>query len=333
MKTNLFVLILAILFCSCHNKNVATIQEYAGSPLPGDSAILFAPGLVNTGFYTRDLCMMPDGSEIYFSVNIGNFALSHIAFTRLEKGQWTKPEIAAFANNPLFKYFEPFISPDGKHFFYATDEASISKTGDFRSDIWMMERTENGWGKPGKLPETINSEYSEYFPTVAANGNMYFTREDLDGNFIYQSEYENGEYLPAQRMQKAINAGRSRFNATISENDSMMIVPAFGMPDSYGSTDYYISFKNEKGEWSELINMGPKINSKSRDEYSANWSPDGKYLFFMSSKAKKVDSPIIRFEDLQGIYLRPENGNPNIYWIKSDFISALKEKAVYPQTE
>lgn len=283
--------------------------------------------------YTRDLCMTPDGTEIYFSVSIGNFSYSNIACVFLKNRKWIKPKIADFASNSKFKYFEPFISPDGKRFFYATNESNgpISKT--FRSDIWMMDRTENGWNKPVKMPETINSEYSEYFPTVAANGNLYFTREDPDGNFIYQSKFENGQYLQPTRMPDVINSGRARYNATISSNDSMLIVPTYGMPDSYGATDYYISFKNKNGDWSELINMGPQINSASRDEYSANWSPDGKYLFFMSSKVKKVDSPIIRFEDLQEIYLRPENGKPNIYWIKSDFISALKEKAVYPQTE
>ena len=330
----LIIFVLAFLFiASCSPKQPIVTGPYAGSTLPGDSALLFAPGLVNTGIYTRDICITPDGNEVYFAVNVGGFSYSAIICVKQIDGKWTQPEVTDFSSNPEFKYFEPFISPDGKHFYYATDETEGPKPEKFSSDIWMMDRTETGWGKPYKMPESINSQYSEYFPSVAANGNFYFTREDPDGNFIYQAKLEDGIYQKAERMPMAINAGRARFNAVISANDSMMIVPAYGLADSFGATDYYISFKNQDGIWSELINLGPRVNSTSRDEYSANWSPDGKYLFFMSSKAKKVDSPIIRFQDLQEIYLRPENGKPNIYWIKSDFISALKEKAVYPQTE
>ena len=40
------------------------VGDYVGQPLPGDTAELFAPGLVTTGVYTRDVAMMPDGSVL-----------------------------------------------------------------------------------------------------------------------------------------------------------------------------------------------------------------------------------------------------------------------------
>jgi len=333
MKPSFFILATILLISSCTPKQQIVTGSYAGSILPGDSALLFSPGFVNTGMYTRDLCITPDGNEIYFTIMIGDFSHSHILVTKQIDGKWTMPELADFASNPNYKYYEPFISPDGKKFFFASNQAAETEGSETNEDIWVMNREGDKWGQPSKLPAVINSKFPEFYPSVAINGNLYFTREDMDGNFIYMSKYENGEYLEPVKMPAEINGGRARYNAVISANDSMMIVPVFGLPDSFGATDHYISFKNEKGDWSTLINLGPQINSNSRNEYSANWSPDGKYLFFMSSKVKKVDLPIIRFADLQEIYLRPENGKSNIYWIKSDFISALKEKAVYPKTK
>lgn len=42
--------------------------EYVGQTPPGNTPELFAPGLITTGTYTRDVAMTPDGSELYFGV-------------------------------------------------------------------------------------------------------------------------------------------------------------------------------------------------------------------------------------------------------------------------
>ena len=125
--------------------------------------------------------------------------------------------------------------------------------------------------------------------------------------------------------------GRARFNAFISPDETFIIVPAFGMPDSYGATDYYIVFRNENDQWSTPINMGPSVNSANGQEWSASLSPDGNYLFFMSAKSPDNTQSVsqlssVLFEELNNSC---QNGNSDIYWVKTDFIQKLKEKAVY----
>ncbi|QGY42183.1 hypothetical protein GM418_00485 [Maribellus comscasis] len=157
--------------------------------------------------------------------------------------------------------------------------------------MWVAERANDFWAEPYKLDSTINTGESEFFPSVSENGNLYFTREDpkTQRGFIYKSEFKNGKYQNPEKLPEHINEGVARFNATIAKDESFIIIPVFGMADSYGSTDYYISFYEAEKGWSEPLNMGEKANTSSRLEYSASFSPDGNYFFFMSAR---VDSSI-----------------------------------------
>ena len=51
---------------------------------------IFAPGIVNTGLYTRDLAISKDGNEIYFCVADADFAA--IFVTKCIDNHWTEPQ-------------------------------------------------------------------------------------------------------------------------------------------------------------------------------------------------------------------------------------------------
>jgi len=74
---------------------------------------------------------------------------------------------------------------------------------------------------------------------------------------------------------------RSQFDAAIAPDESYIIVPVYGREDAVGSTDYYISIKDENDNWTELVNLGEEINTKNV-ESGPYITPDGKYFFFQS---------------------------------------------------
>ena len=47
---------------------------YIGQELPGEYPLLFAPGVISTGMYERDVAMSPDGKEMYFGLMAGGVA-------------------------------------------------------------------------------------------------------------------------------------------------------------------------------------------------------------------------------------------------------------------
>lgn len=332
---HLIIVCTGIFFFACSN-NTQNPEPYFGQTPPGEEPVLFAPGTVNDGIATRDITFMPDGKEVYFGKNMGNSTYSTILFCKQTEKGWTKPEVVSFAQNPEFVFIEPHISPDGKKLFFVSNMGNdFSASNRFITDIWVAEREGSSWGTPTKLDTTINSENPEFYPTVTKDGNLYFTREDAKTrqNHIYKSVLKDGKYQQPILLPEQVNCGRTRFNTTIAADENFMIIPCIGMPDSYGGTDYYISFFDKIRGWSEPQNMGKEVNSPTTHQYSTSFSPDGKYLFFMSTKTNTNGIEKLNYATMKEMHNLPESGNSNIYWIKSDFIDDLKQKAIFKTNE
>ena len=324
----IFLYCLLFYFCSKVDLKQKRTGPYLGEIPPDTTAKLFAPGFISTGLSTRDITISPDGNEIYFCAGIGNNTFMTTLFTRKINNVWTEPEIIPFARNLKYFTVEPCFSADGQRLYFASNRPDSLHTGE-DSDLWYVQRDGSNWGDPVNLGSKINSTAPESYPSVTNNGTLYFTRDNIETGIshIYRSHLINGIYSEPELLPENVNAGRSRYNAFIAPDESFIIIPIYGLPDSYGGTDYYVCFHNTNDEWSVPINLGDKVNSKSRWEYSASLSPDGKYLFFMSGKTDTslvTQHDIITMKDLHQLAEKPENGNPDIYWINAAFISKLK---------
>ncbi|MBD3223187.1 MAG: hypothetical protein GF313_00545 [Caldithrix sp.] len=309
-------------------------QRYSGAYLgqipPDSQAVLFAPDFITTGMNTRDITFTPDGKEVYFSVTIGNHTYATIMYSKEIQGQWIKPRVAPFAADLRYMSIEPHITPDGKRLFFASDRPELNEgSGPLNTDIWFVDRRGQDWSPPRKVGQPVNTEQPEFFPTTTENGTLYFTRDDPETgiSYIYRSKYINGRFQDPELLPKQINAGQSRYNAFVAPDESFVIIPIYGRPDSFGATDYYISFHNEDDAWTDPIHLPESINSKSRHEYSASISPDGKSFFFMSSEGDKKTYSAkknMTMGDMFDLHLKAGNGNSDIYWISASFIQSLR---------
>lgn len=336
MKKIIYFAFALIVSCTKQTTNECNFPDlngpYLGQEIPGDSANVFAPGIVSSGMPDRDIAIYPDGSEIYFCRNIGNFKFATIFFTKIIDGKWTKPEVVSFATNPNYIFIEPHISPDGTKFLFASSmQAEGSEPGDM--EIWVANREGDTWGKPYNIGAPINTITDQYFPSVTDDGTIYYTSEDTLTNeeFLYRSKFTDGEYQKPEKLPENVNMGRARFNAFVSPNEDYIIVPSFGMPDSYGATDYYIVFRDENDNWSQPVNMGETVNSANGREWSASLSPDGKFIFFMSAKSPDNTELVndLNSKSFYELNNNAQNGYSDIYWVKADFINDLRKQAVF----
>ena len=57
-------------------------------------------------------------------------------------------------------------------------------------------------------------------------------------------------------------------------------------------------------------------------------SPDGRYLFFTSTRIERDGFPEapFRIADFQAAHNRPENGVSDIYWVSAAIIDALRPR-------
>lgn len=300
---------------------------YLGQKPPGLEPQLFAPGIVSTGLATRDVAMTPDGQEFYFGVTVNGHSM--IMVTKQVDGVWTEPAVAPFSGR--FNDLEPAISPDGQRFFFLSarpPEGQEEKPGWAYQDIWVMDRVGDGWSEPVNLGPPVSTEAAEYYPSITTDGTIYFTREREDGvSVTMRSRLVDGVYTEAEELGPEVNCGSNRFNVRVAPDESFAIVPAVGREDSLGGPDYYIVFRSPDDTWSEPINMGPAINQPAGREWSASLSPDGKYLFFMSSRT--VDSAPL---DLSGTTIyqlldlstEPGQGSSDIWWVSTEIIDQLR---------
>ena len=149
-----------------------------------------------------------------------------------------------------------------------------------------MDRDGDAWGEPYNLGPPINSDAPEYFPSVTTDGTIYFTREGEDRvSATWRSRLVDGAYRSLRCSVRRSTAAATGSTSLSRRTRAFAIVPNVGREDAIGGVDYYVVFRSDDDTWSEPINMGPAINQPEGREWSASLSPDGKYLFFMSSRA------------------------------------------------
>jgi hypothetical protein len=317
-------------FCQPNVSDFPVLKgSYLGQVPPGTKPVVFAPGILSTGIYTRDIAMSNDGKEIYFSIS--DASATAILVTKCVNETWTEPVIAPFSGTGFFD-FEPQISPDGEKFFFLSGRPPQGKeprSGWFYQKIWMMNKTESGWSEPQLVDEPVSSEENEFFPSLTSGNVLYFSRSGKTVKTrIYKSKFENGKYQEPEILQFDIPDTGQLFNAFISPKEDFLITCALGIDSTNTDQDYYISFKTSTGKWGKLIKFGPEINTPGDNANSAFVSRDGKYLFFSSSRKDPAQPQVKSGTSLRTIIKSkslPGNGSSAIYWVSAKIIDELKK--------
>lgn len=285
------------------------------SDKPLGEPTIFAEGVISTGDYDSHPAFTPDGKTLYFLRSTPNFNLWTILISRFENGRWRTPEVAPFSGR--HSDADPFITADGSRFYFISNRPLAGKS-ESNLDIWVMEKTRVGWSEPKNLGAPVNSSGSEWYPTIAANGTIYFgsDREGGKGRTdIYRSRLVNGKYTDAENLGDAINTQFNEFEPLIAPDESFLIFMAGGRVDGRGGFDFYITY-NRDGQWTKATNLGDKINSTG-NEYSPTISPDGRYFFWTSTRGF-ADKPVgkrLDYRELMSRLRSPRNGLGDIYQI------------------
>ncbi len=237
----------------------------------------------------RDFAIDFYKKEAYLTIHSPNEEISAIFKVRQKSGKWGKPKMAPFSGK--YRDLEPFLSLDGKRLYFASNRPwnkNNTESKDF--DIWYVERenTKEEWGEPVNLGAPVNSEADEFFPSLSANNNLYFT-SDRDGSVgkddIFMAKWDIEHYEEPKALGDEINSENYEFNAFISPDESYLIFTGYSRPDGQGSGDLYISWKKDD-IWQKAQNLGKEINSKSMD-----YCPfvDSKGNLYFTSKRSEIE--------------------------------------------
>ena len=313
--------LLLLAFLPGHFSHSQTIPgiDYLKQPLPGDAPKIFAPGVISNGCANRDFTISPVGDEIFFTVQQLN--LVSVVMTSMKRnGKWSEPVVAFFSG--VYNDLEASFTLDGKRLFFSSNRPT--SPGDSTNDynIWYTEKKDDLWKEPIPLDSLVNSDGDEFYPSMAKNGNLYFTTQLQTGKGkedIVMCEFKNGRYLPPVSLPEEINSKGYEFNAFVDPDEHYILFSAFGRSDDMGHGDLYLSVKKDD-RWQAAINL-MNINSTSLD-YCPFVTWDKKYLFFTSSRAT-YKSPFNKKQsvpDLKKGLSNPGNGLDDIYWVRFDNI-------------
>ena len=285
----------ALAGCECIGNPVdaATIEMPLRSAQPPAAAEIFAPGVISDGREQWRITFTADGKTAYFSASDQFFPFTRqatIYVSHLEDGGWTTPRVAPFSGT--YSDIDPFISPNGQRLYFSSIRPVDGVVnGDI--DLWMVERTANGWSEPVHLGPEVNSPTAdELYPSASADGTLYFA----SGPFfpqpgrhfdVYSAERSGDGFAPRQALGGGVNtttvAGGGlqdawEFNPEISVDGKTLVFTSL-RPGGYGLGDLYVSHLHQ-GEWSPARNLGPAVNTAA-DEYHPTLSRDRRSLWFV----------------------------------------------------
>ena len=117
---------------------------------------------------------------------------------------WTK--VREFRiNSEWYNVTTPWLSPDGKKLFFASD-----KPGGFGgSDIYCSQWKNDYWEEPVNLGPVINTKGNESYPSVNAAGEFFFSsdgHQGLGGKDIFFSRYSDSAWITPVALDAPVNS-------------------------------------------------------------------------------------------------------------------------------
>lgn len=293
------------------------------SSLVGSNVVAEQPELfwISDGHNNRDITLSPDGKLMLSTVMAPKNRFSAILIRRLLKGEWSEPEIAPFSG--VFPDIEPMFTPDGRRLWFSSrrplnNEMHEKTEGEKKDwDLWYVEYDSvnqifSSTVHPGP---PINTDSNEFYPSVASNGNLYFTSNRQGGlgkEDIYRFvEGRNGEGT-VEHLGEGVNTSDYEFNSFISPDESYILFSGTGRKEGLGNGDLYISRKNSSDRFDAASNLGSAVNSPQLDYCPFVFRNN---LYFTSEKTLGYEN-LSTSRQFMNKLEAPGNGLGDIYKIK-----------------
>lgn len=112
------------------------------------------------------------------------------------------------------RYLHPAISTDGSMMIFSSDR--LPTNGGL--DLFVIQKTSEGWSKPQNLGRAINSSGHEWFPFLDSQNNLLFSstgHSGYGGYDIYFSPFNGKEWGVAQNLGKTINGPQNEWGISV----------------------------------------------------------------------------------------------------------------------
>ncbi|MBK8621924.1 MAG: PD40 domain-containing protein [Saprospiraceae bacterium] len=172
---------------------------------------------------------------------------------------------------------------------------------------------------PVLLPETVNSSFSEYSPSLSIDGtSLVFTRRINNQEDLYISYFDSsGNYSMAFPLRD-VNTGSNEGAHCISADGSLILFTGCDRDILFRGCDIYYSVFRDSS-WTKPANIGKVINTPAW-ESQPSLSADGKTLFFVSDRVGGIGGRDIWYtkKNERDVWSEPVNLGPDINTERDD---------------
>ena len=229
---------------------------------------------------SNGISFSPEGNDLYVSLatqdtfSNGRQATGIFQYS-FDDGLWSHPQRVNLGE--FLDAYHPALSIDGNKLFFNSRYHPDSSDTYLPHDLWYSQKQETGWSAP-KAIDIANTTYYESYPSVAANGNLYFNSNRPGGKGgmdIYVSKFRN-ENFESPVWLESISSADEENDLVVDPQERFIIFNRYIHADQ--SIDLWISL-NKDGQWTAPMKLD-QINQPDIWELTPTISPDGKYFFY-----------------------------------------------------
>lgn len=185
-------------------------------------------------------------------------------------------------------------------------------------DAWFAEQGKKGWKTPFRAFRDLDGDQIELFIGCSEDGeklyllNRYFVKgkDSIASRIVYKTRNGRSTWKdPVEIPVPGLDLSDQHMTIFMHSSGEVLLISKLTEDDT-PNEDIYLMHKKENGTWSELIDLGPRINTKDL-EFSPFLTHDKKALYFASNGHKGFGESDIfvsfRKDDSWSEWTRPMN--------------------------
>jgi outer membrane protein OmpA-like peptidoglycan-associated protein len=214
----------------------------------------------------------------------------------------------------------PVISPDGKTIYFTRLDHpdNISPKNDY--DVWFSEQKEGKWQPAQNIGRPVNNAsvnsicYISPDDRTALLMNVFAADGSIIGGGVSTSRKNQTGWTAPTAVSIANYQNQKPVSAFYIGPNGKVMVLSLEDETTVGSSDLYVSFLQENGQWSKPKNMGAGINTADA-EYTPFLATDNQTLYFTTNGRSGYGEADIflsrRLDDTWTNWSEPQNLGPS----------------------
>ncbi|MBI2967711.1 MAG: PD40 domain-containing protein [Bacteroidetes bacterium] len=218
------------------------------------------------------------------------------------------------AINTPYSEYAPLISADESVLIFMSRRENTTGGGkdpaidDWFEDIYITYFKEGKWTETENIGIPVNSDQHDGTVYLSPDGQkLYIYRDESGDGNIFETDLEGDHWTEPKKLSTVINSKHQEPSATFTPDGKIIYFVSNNPDKSLGGKDIYSSVMDDRGNWSDPVNLGNVINTEY-DEDGVFLHPDGKTLFFSSQGHNTIGGyDIFKTVNKSGKWGKPQN--------------------------